>query len=65
MLPAGISGDKKLYDLNADLEALAAKDPNLYFVKTADLPHGPVLFGSKGTIALGERMADAWLNIQK
>ncbi len=63
-LPSTISGDKKLYDLNADLEALAAKDPNFHFIKTADLPHGPVLFGTQGTIALGERMADAWLKIQ-
>ena len=64
MLPASITGDKTLYDLNPDLEALAAKDPNLHFVKTADLPHGPVLFGTEGIIALGKRMAEAWEEIQ-
>lgn len=65
MLPASISGDQKLYDLNADLEALAAKDPNLHFIKTADLPHQLVLFGTKGVIALGERMAKSWLRMQR
>ena len=60
MLPASITGDQKLYDLNADLEALDSSDPNLKFVKTSDLPHKPVLFGTKGIIALGERMAEAW-----
>ena len=64
MLPASISGDKKLYDLNADLETLAAKDKNLHFIKTADLPHGPVLFGTEGIIALGDRMAEAWERTQ-
>jgi hypothetical protein len=64
LLPASISGDKKLYDLNADLEALAAKDPNLHFIKTTDLPHQAVLFGTKGVVALGERMAKSWLRMQ-
>ena len=65
MLPASISGKQKLYDLNADLEALAAKDPHLHFVKTSDLPHRPVLFGTQGIIALGDRMAESWEEINK
>jgi hypothetical protein len=65
MIPESIRGDKKLYDLNADLEALADNDPHLEFIKTSDLPHGPVLFGSKGIIALGERMAARWIEHQK
>ena len=64
MLPASITGDQKLYDLNADLEALDASDPNLKFVKTSDLPHEPVFFATKGIIALGERMAEAWKGIR-
>lgn len=63
MLPASVSGDKKLYDLNPDLEALAAEDSHFHFIKTADLPHRPVLFGTKGVIALGKRMAESWLKI--
>ena len=65
MLPASISGEQKLYDLNADLKTLAAKDPHLDFVKTADLPHRPVLFGTEGILALGERMAESWEKISK
>jgi hypothetical protein len=65
MLPASISGEKQLYDLNADLEALAAKDTHLHFVKTADLPHRPVLFGTEGILALGDRMAESWENLGK
>ncbi|MEN8782880.1 MAG: sialate O-acetylesterase [Akkermansiaceae bacterium] len=63
-LPDSITGDKKLYDLNADLEELDASDPNLKFIKTSDLPHKPVLFGTEGIIALGQRMAEAWARTQ-
>lgn len=61
MIPESIRGDKKLYDLNSDLVALAGKDPNLTFIETSDLPRGPVLFGTKGVMALGERMAERWI----
>ncbi|MGD1978259.1 MAG: sialate O-acetylesterase [Akkermansiaceae bacterium] len=64
MIPAEISGDRKLYDLDADLVKLDEADSNLKFVTTEDLPHRPVLFGTKGIIALGERMAETWLSIQ-
>ena len=64
ILTSSITGDEKLYDLNSDLEALDARDPNFTFVKTSDLPHNPVLFGSKGIIALGNRMAEAWTKIR-
>ena len=64
MLPSSITRDKKLYDLNSDLETLDESDPNLKFVKTSDLPHKPVLFGTAGIIALGNRMAEAWLKTQ-
>ena len=65
MIPASISGDKKLYDLNADLQLLAAQDAHLHFIKTTDLPHRPVVFGTKGIIALGERMANEWIKTQE
>ena len=64
ILTSSITGDEKLYDLNSDLEALDARDPNFTFVKTSDLPHNPVLFGSKGIIALGNRMAEAWIKMK-
>ena len=63
ILTESITGDEKLYDLNSDLEALDASNSNFTFVKTSDLPHNPVLFGSKGIIALGNRMAEAWAKI--
>lgn len=63
ILTESITGDEKIYDLNSDLEALDASDSNFTFVKTSDLPHTPVLFGSKGIIALGKRMAEAWAKI--
>ena len=47
----------------SDLEALDARDPNFTFVKTSDLPHTTVLFGSKGIIALGNRMAKTWTTL--
>jgi len=34
-------------------------------VKTSDLPHRPVLFGTQGIIALGDRMAESWEEINK
>lgn len=63
ILPLSFAGNRKLYDLNKDLEALAAADPNIWFVKTAHLPHGLVLFGTQGTLMLGEEMAHAWSTI--
>ena len=63
MIPKSISGEHRLHDLNSDLEALSEKDPHLTFVATADLPHRPVLFGTEGIIALGERMAETWKKV--
>jgi hypothetical protein len=65
ILPASFAGDRRLYDLNQDLEALAASDPNIWFVKTAHLPHGLVLFGTEGTLLLGDEMAYMWATISE
>jgi hypothetical protein len=64
MIPESISGKTKMYDLNADLQTLAAEDPHLTFVQTADLPHQAVRFGTEGTVRLGERMAESWKQLE-
>ncbi|MBN2130331.1 MAG: hypothetical protein JW741_12585 [Sedimentisphaerales bacterium] len=60
ILPLSFAGNGKLYDLNKDLEAMAAADPNIRFVKTSHLPHRLVLFGTEGVLFLGDEMAQAW-----
>jgi len=60
ILPQSFARKRKLYDVNHDLEAMAAADPNIRFVKTSHLPHHLVLFGTEGTLLLGDEMAQAW-----
>ncbi|MHC4625798.1 MAG: hypothetical protein ACYTDV_02345, partial [Planctomycetota bacterium] len=60
ILPSSFARKQKLYDVNQDLEAMAAADPNIRFVKTSHLPHQLVLFGTEGTLLLGDEMAHAW-----
>lgn len=60
ILPQSFSGKRELYDLNQDLEAMAAADPKIRFVKTSHLPHQLVLFGTQGTLLLGDEMAYVW-----
>jgi len=60
ILPLSFAGSRELYDVNKDLEAMAATDPNIRFVKTAHLPHHLVLFGTEGVLLLGDEMARAW-----
>jgi hypothetical protein len=48
--------------LNGEIRALAAADPAVRVVSTADLPHARrIHFGTEGTLALGRRMAEAYL----
>jgi hypothetical protein len=60
ILPQSFAGKRKLYDVNRDIEAIAAADPNIRFVKTSHLPHQLVLFGTEGILMLGDEMAQAW-----
>jgi len=63
ILPQSFAGKRKLYDVNRDIEAMAAADPNIRFVKTSHLPHHLVLFGTEGILLLGDEMAQAWSTV--
>jgi hypothetical protein len=63
ILPRSFAGKRKLHDVNQDLEALAAVDPNIRFVKTAHLPHRLVLLGTQGVLMLGDEMAHTFLTM--
>lgn len=47
--------------VNAALNELARTDPRLTIIKTSELPHARLHFGTKGTLLLGELMAEAYL----
>jgi hypothetical protein len=48
-------------EINASLLELTKSDPQVKLIKTAHLPHAKRHFGTKGTLMLGEEMADAYL----
>lgn len=50
--------------MNKSLADIAATDPRVTIIKTADLPHAKHHFGTKGTLMLGEEMAKAWIKNQ-
>ena len=52
---------KNMAVLNASLRELAQTDKQLVIVKTENLPHQRVHFGTQGTILLGEELAKAYL----
>lgn len=47
--------------VNAALHELASSDPRVTIVKTSDLPHGKLHFGTQGTLRLGDAFAEAYL----
>jgi hypothetical protein len=47
--------------VNAGLNELAVSDSTITMIKTSHLPHAPHHFGTKGTLLLGEEMAEAYL----
>ncbi len=47
--------------VNAALNELARTDPRITIIKTSELPHARLHFGTRGTLLLGEQMADAYL----
>ena len=46
--------------VNAALNELARTDPCIAIIKTSELPHARLHFGTRGTLMLGEKMADAY-----
>ena len=52
---------KHMDAINTAMRTLASNDPALHMVRTAQLPHERVHFGTKGTLLLGEAMAEAYL----
>ena len=53
---------RNIEPVNAALNELARTDRHLVIIRTSELPHGRVHFGTAGTLLLGEAMADAYLN---
>lgn len=47
--------------VNAALQAMASTDSHITIIKTSELPHARLHFGTQGTLLLGEKMADAYL----
>lgn len=47
--------------VNSDIRQLSENDPGVTVIRTAELPHGRHHFETKGTILLGEEMAQAYL----
>ena len=52
---------RNIEPVNADLNELARTDPHTTIIKTSELPHARLHFGTKGTLLLGEAMVDAYL----
>jgi hypothetical protein len=55
---------RNIEPVNAALNELARTDPRITIVKTSELPHARLHFGTKGTLLLGDKMADAYLKKQ-
>lgn len=52
---------RNMASVNAGLNELARSDPRIAIIKTAHLPHARHHFGTKGTLLLGEEMANSYL----
>lgn len=52
---------RNIEPVNAALNELARTDPQITIIKTSELPHARLHFGTKGTLLLGEAMVDAYL----
>jgi hypothetical protein len=48
-------------EINTSLLELTKSDPQIKLIKTVHLPHAKRHFGTKGTLMLGEEMADTYL----
>ena len=47
--------------VNAALNELGLTDPRITIIKTSELPHARLHFGTRGTLMLGDEMADVYL----
>ncbi len=47
--------------VNGDLNTMAKSGRQIYMIKTSNLPHARLHFGTKGTLLLGQKYANAWL----
>ena len=52
---------RNMDSVNAALKELAHSDPRVTIIETGALPHARHHFGTRGTLMLGEAMADAYL----
>ena len=52
---------RNMEQVNAALNELGRSDPRITIIKTSELPHARLHFGTKGTLLLGEALADAYL----
>ena len=56
---------RNIYSVNAALHEMARGDAQVTIIKTSHLPHAKHHFGTKGTLLLGETMADVYLKSLK
>jgi hypothetical protein len=52
---------RNMEQVNAALNELGRTNPRITIIKTSELPHARLHFGTKGTLLLGEAMANAYL----
>lgn len=52
---------RNIEPVNAALNEMARTDSQIKIIKTSELPHARLHFGTKGTLLLGEEMATAYL----
>ncbi len=55
---------RNIEPVNTALNELARTVPRITIIKTSELPHARLHFGTKGTLLLGESMADAYLKLR-
>ena len=52
---------RNIEPVNAALNELARTETRITIIKTSELPHARLHFGTKGTLLLGAEMANAYL----
>jgi hypothetical protein len=55
---------RNVASVNAGLQEIAKSDPRIIIIKTSHLPHARHHFGTKGTLMLGEEMANTYLQLK-
>ncbi|MST95338.1 MAG: hypothetical protein EXS33_08765 [Pedosphaera sp.] len=54
---------KNIEAMNTSLNTMAQSEQRVFIVKTGQLPHGRLHFGTQGTLLLGEELAQAYLKL--